>query len=99
MKEQDAPDDLIPLCEACKRGPRPARGKRRHRSTVLRWVLAGQLRGWRVRGNWFVSEAELADFLRPREVEVPATQEAEARREAAERARRTDEVLRAHGLR
>jgi hypothetical protein len=98
MSEQ-TPHDLIPLSEACKRGPLPARGKRRHRSTVLRWVLDGKLRGWRVAGWWYVSASELDALLRPAPVNVPLTDGAAARLEAAERAAHTDRVLREAGVR
>jgi excisionase family DNA binding protein len=93
------PQDLIPLSEACKLGPRPARGTRRHRSTVLRWVLAGRLRGWRSGGNWYVSKAELQALLRPECVQPAACEEVRARLEAEARAAETDRVLRAHGVR
>jgi hypothetical protein len=84
MSEQ-TPPDLIPLSEACKRGPRPARGRRRHRSTVLVW--------------WYVSASELDALLRPAPVDVPLGTEARDRLEAAERAAYTDRVLREAGVR
>lgn len=93
------PGDLIPLSEAAKRGPRPARGARRHRSTILRWILSGKLRGWRVKQFWFVSESELRDLLRPVPADVPLVVEARDRIEAEERERRADEALRAAGVR
>jgi hypothetical protein len=98
MSEQ-TPPDLIPLSEACKRGPRPARGRRRHRSTVLRWILDGKIRGWRVAGWWYVSASELDALLRPAPVDVPLGTEARDRLEAAERAAYTDRVLREAGVR
>jgi excisionase family DNA binding protein len=100
MSTPDAiPQDLIPLSEACKLGPRPARGARRHRSTVLRWVLAGRLRGWKSGGNWYVSKAELQALLRPECVQSAVCDEVQARLEAEARAAETDRVLRAHGIR
>jgi len=91
----DIPPDLIPLGEACQRGPRPARGARRHRSTVLRWILSGQLRGWKVRRHWYVSSRELEALLRPEPAAVELVPKARARLEAAH----TDEVLRREGVR
>jgi hypothetical protein len=97
--DQTGPSDLIPLSEACKRGPRPARGKRRHRSTVLRWILGGKIRGWRVLGNWFVSAGELEALLRPEPATIPLAGVVQQRIEQTERERQTDEVLRAAGVR
>lgn len=93
------PQDLIPLSEAAKRGPRPARGKRRHRSTVLRWILGGKLRGWKVMGAWFVSASELEELLRPEPAPVQLRDGVRDRLEAAARERQADEVLRAAGIR
>jgi len=99
MSDETTPNDLIPLSEACRRGPRPARGKKRHRSTLLRWILSGKLRGWKVKQHWYVSEAEVREFLRPVQADVPLIVEARDRIEAQQRERQADEVLRAAGIR
>ena len=90
---RDVPGDLIGL-GAARVGPAPAKGQRR-KSTLLRWIMCGRLRGWRSNGRWLVSRSELEEFLRPLPVQVPLRPEAVA---AARRAE-TDAVLRKHGLR
>lgn len=97
--ENDTPQDLIPLSQATKLPPRPARGRRRHRSTLLRWINEGKIRGWKVKQHWYVSEREVRELLRPVQADVPLIVEARERLDAEERERRTDEALRAAGVR
>jgi hypothetical protein len=89
----DRPDDLIPSAEAAQLLPSRKPGRCVHTSTVVRWVLAGKVRGWWISGGWFVSRAELLGLIELRQPRRNAAAEAGAR--AAE----TDRVLREHGVR
>ena len=83
-KNTDVPDDLIGTGQACLVRPLPARGQRR-RSTVLRWILTGRLRGWRSGGCWLVSRAEVEASFKPVLATIPLQPEGVAA------ARRRDE--------
>jgi len=48
------PDDLCTLAEAARLVPKGATA-----ATLFRWVRSGDLNGWKVRGVWMVSRAEV----------------------------------------
>lgn len=91
------PDDLIGTTEAAALGPSPYKGRKRCRGTIRAWIFKGKLRGWTDGYHYFVSKSEvLALFgvipVAPDPVQV-------SRKEAVERAKYTDRVLRERGLR
>jgi hypothetical protein len=63
--------------------------------TVWRWITAGHVRGWRVRGRWFVSEAEVRGLVVP---STPRPDVAE-RAEAEARVAKSLAVLDSEGIR
>ncbi len=69
------PRDLISVKEACGLAPAP-KGNRTGRSVLLRWILKGRLRAWRLEGRprslLFVSRAEALGLLRARTPAAPA---------------------------
>lgn len=93
----DTPNDLISTREATTLLPSKRPGRKVHISTILRWVLSGKLRGWRVGGSWFVSRSELLSQVRL--VQPRRDDQTAAEAEARERAARTDRVLREKGVR
>ncbi len=54
---QELPVDLIPLPTACKR-------LQCHPGTLLRWIIAKKIPGYRRLSRWFVSEADCAALFR-----------------------------------
>lgn len=82
------PDDLIPINEAAKL-------LRVNRCTIFRWCRCRKLPSWKVGGRRRVRRADVLAMV---EVCDGPSPEVQARWEAEERARRTREVLAAHGL-
>lgn len=56
--------------------------------TVLRWILAGKVRAWRVAGRYRVSEADARAMLRPVLAEAEPRERTASEREAASEAAR-----------
>jgi hypothetical protein len=61
----DIPADLITMRAAARCAGNC------HLSTVHRWVQGGALRGWRRRGRWFVSRADVLSLFVERADPVP----------------------------
>jgi excisionase family DNA binding protein len=64
---EELPDDLLTVKEAAKL-LKPARGRRVHVSSVLRWVLQGRLQGYRRGHYWFVRRADVLALTQPVQV-------------------------------
>lgn len=100
------PPDLLSMSAAAALLPGDRRG---HRSpnTLKRWIGAGRLPAWTdADGHLYVSRQDLFDYCGPVRVEVKLHPAALARaaqreqeREAKERAKQTDEILRRVGVR
>lgn len=91
----DRPDDLISLKEATYLLPSPREGKRTHINTLRRHALSGRLRYWR-NGPWFlVSRAEVLAMC---QLVAPKPAPGTPTPEQAERAARTDAILKRHRL-
>ena len=59
-----------------------------HPHTVVRWVVAGRLRGWKVGGRYRVSESDVRAMTQPVRLDVPPRERtAEEMRAGSEAAR------------
>lgn len=84
------PDDLITTSKA-------GQLLRTHSSTVVRWVLSGKLRGWRIQGRYRVSESDVRAMMRPVRADVPERARTRGEMEAASEA--AIERMRQRGVR
>lgn len=94
--QTDLPADLIPLNFA-------AALLGTHRQTVLRWIMQGNLPGWKIGHRWRVSRRDVMDKIEPHDAvaynaELAATRPL-TKREIEALDADTDRKLRAIGVR
>ena len=79
-------DDLLFLSEAAKLLPTVRAGRKVHVSTLLRWIQAGKLRGYRCGPVWKVSRQDIERISRSRQPETPPEKPVSSRTREAEKA-------------
>ena len=90
-------DDLLFLSEAAKLIPTVRAGRKVHVSTLLRWIKAGKVRGYRCGPVWKISREDVERIIRSRQPVAPPEKPASTRTRDAEKAA-AKEYLRRMGV-